>query len=106
MHPQQLFELLAATTWRAILRANRNAIIYGKDATTSVNLNAIASANLASVAIEGARIDESHRGCRRAAGWRASLLLQCHGRRQAIDLIDLWHAQLMKQTSRVRRDRL
>ena len=34
----------------------------------------------------------------------AALLLQRNGRREAVDLIDLWDAHLVKQPPRVRRD--
>ncbi|WP_129777467.1 DUF6615 family protein [Peristeroidobacter soli] len=62
MRADELFELLASTTWRTILRANRNRISFGEDAITSINLNAIASLP-GSVVVEDARADEAHKGC-------------------------------------------
>lgn len=63
MRVVELFQVLASTTWRTILRANRNHISFGEDAITSINLNAIASLNDRSVAVEDARVDEAHKGC-------------------------------------------
>jgi hypothetical protein len=63
MRSVELFEVLASTTWRTIHRANRNRVSFGEDAITSINLNAIASLNDRSVAIEDARVDEAHKGC-------------------------------------------
>jgi hypothetical protein len=63
MRPVDLLEVLASTTWLTILRANRNHISFGEDAITSINLNAIASMNARSIAVEDARVDEAHKGC-------------------------------------------
>ncbi|MBM0106506.1 hypothetical protein JM946_17390 [Steroidobacter sp. S1-65] len=57
-----MFELLASTTWRTILRAKQNQIALGEDAITSINLNAIASF-AGGVAVEDTRIDEAKKGC-------------------------------------------
>lgn len=62
MRAVELFELLAATTWRTIHRASRNRISFGEDAITSINLNAIASLNDC-VVVEDSRVDEAHKGC-------------------------------------------
>ena len=43
---------------------------------------------------------------RRAGRGRPALLLERHGRRQAVDLVDLGHAHLVEQPPRVGRDRL
>lgn len=63
MRAVELFELLASTAWRTILRANRNRISFGEDAITSINLNAIASLNDTCVAVEDSRVDEARKGC-------------------------------------------
>jgi hypothetical protein len=63
MHAVELLELLASTTWQTILRAGRNRIAFGEDAITSINLNAIASLNDRSLAIEDTRVDEARKGC-------------------------------------------
>lgn len=76
MRAAELFELLAATTWRTIHRASRNRISFGEDAITSINLNAIASLNDC-VVVEDSRVDEAHKGCdfemwigNHANGWK------------------------------------
>lgn len=63
MRSVELFEVLASTTWRTILRANRNHVSFGEDAITSINLNAFASLRDGAVVIEDARVDEAHKGC-------------------------------------------
>ena len=61
--------------------------------------------------VAGARIQHAqqigHRGDaahRRTRGGRAALLLQGHGRRQAVDAVDFRHRHLVKQAPRIRRD--
>lgn len=63
MRAVELFEVLASTAWRTIYRASRNSISFGEDAITSINLNAIASLNDRSIAVEDTRVDEAHKGC-------------------------------------------
>jgi hypothetical protein len=63
MRAAGLFEVLASTTWHTILRAHRNRIVFGEDAITSINLNAIVSLNARSIAVEDTRVDEAHKGC-------------------------------------------
>lgn len=63
MRAQELLEVLASTTWRTILRANRNRVSFGEDAITSINLNAVASLKDGCLAVEDSRVDEAHKGC-------------------------------------------
>ena len=77
VHPEQLFELLAATTWRTIERASGRQIIYGEDAITSVNLLILSEGGNGTYAVEDVRVDEAKKGCdfelwigSAADGWR------------------------------------
>ncbi len=63
MRPHQLFELLAATTWRAINRASGRRILFGEDAITSVNLLVLADGQSGTYAVEDTRVSESTKGC-------------------------------------------
>lgn len=63
MRAVELLELLASTTWQTISCASRNRVAFGEDAITSINLNAIASLNNRSFAIEDTRVDEARKGC-------------------------------------------
>jgi transposase len=63
MRAVELFEVLASTTWHTLYRTNRNRIVFGEDAITSINLNAVFSLNNHSIAVEDTRVDEAHKGC-------------------------------------------
>lgn len=63
MIAHELFELLAATTWRTIDRASGRRILFGEDAITSVNLLMLADGKNGTYAVEDTRVNESTKGC-------------------------------------------
>jgi hypothetical protein len=63
MKTYELFESIARTTWRTIISAHRNRILFGEDAITSYNLHTLASAGPLNICFEDTRVDESTKGC-------------------------------------------
>lgn len=63
MNASELFELLAAKTWRSLERFSRNRIHLGEDAITSNNLDTLAAAAPGCVFLEDTRATESTKGC-------------------------------------------
>ena len=60
MIAHELFELLAATTWRTIDRASGRRILFGEDAITSVNLLMLADGKNGTYAVEDTRVNEKN----------------------------------------------
>jgi hypothetical protein len=62
MNAVELLEILARSTWRTLDRSHRRRVLFGEDAVTSINLNAIASLR-STVVAEDTRANEATRGC-------------------------------------------
>src|SRR5688572_21752390 len=62
MNAVELFELLARSNWGTLERSYRRRVLFGEDAITSINLNALASLPHTVVA-EDTRVTEATRGC-------------------------------------------
>lgn len=62
MTASELFEILARSTWRTIARTYHNHIVFGEDAITSYNLDALSSPGVG-VVVEDTRVTESTKGC-------------------------------------------
>jgi len=62
MNAPELFELLARSTWRTIGRTHRKRIVFGEDAITSYNLDALSSPGVG-VVVEDTRVNEATKGC-------------------------------------------
>ncbi len=63
MKTYELFEILARATWHTINSSHSNKVLFGEDAITSFNLNAIASVGPLNAVFEDTRVNESVKGC-------------------------------------------
>jgi hypothetical protein len=63
MHPREIFETLAKTTWNTLEHAHRHKIRFGEDAFTSIHLSMLASFPSSRIFFEDTRVDEAWKGC-------------------------------------------
>lgn len=63
MKTDEVFEALAAVTWRTLHSTHSNRVLLGEDAITSYNLNTLACVTSGNVVFEDTRVDEATRGC-------------------------------------------